>query len=429
MRHLSLLFTLTLLLLAACSGQADLQPTDTPPQPATQPAPTTAPPTAVPTLPGPVVNTGDSNTNTDTPTSPTAVPTTARPPLRDGAHFYSPEYGIQAFLWWRPDIAQRDVALVEEMGFGWIKQSFSWRDIETLEKGSYDWYRPDLIVDMVNDAGLNLLVRIDRQPFWSQPEGTQPAENQPPEDLTDFADFCRVLAERYRGRIQAYQVWNEPNLSREWGGQVPNPAEYTQLLKVCYEAIKSVDPEAIIISAGLAPTGTQPPIAMPDTDFLQGMYDAGAANYFDVLGLNAPGYKAPPETSPEEAANTPEYGSAPWFVFRHVETMRDIMVQNGDADKQVAILEMGWTLDNVNPDYAWFAVDEATQAEYLARAYKYAYENWTPWIGLMSAIYIADYDWTAETHEQYWWSVVLPDGTPRQAYYSLQEMPKPSVAP
>ncbi len=336
--------------------------------------------------------------------------------------FQSPAYGVHTLMWWKPERIEVEFQMVDKMGFGWVKQKFPWREIEGIEKGHYDWYRPDRIVDKAEKAGINLVVRLDRQPFWSEPLDNQFKDNQPPADLQDFADYCRVVADRYKGRIGAYQVWNEPNLSREWGEKPPDPEEYTQLLKVCYEAIKAADPEAIVISAGLAPTGTDSPEVMPDTQFLQGMYGAGADAYFDVLGLNAPGYKAPPELAPEEAEN-PEYGGGRWFAFRHVEDMREIMVANGDGEKQVAILEMGWTLDEVNPSYAWFAVDEKTQADYLVRAYQYAAENWQPWIGLMTTIYIADYHWTPE-NEQWWWSIVLPDGTPRQAYNALKEMPK-----
>jgi hypothetical protein len=338
--------------------------------------------------------------------------------------FSSPEYGVQAFLWWDQKLSKRDVALVQELGFGWVKQSFAWRDIETLEKGQYDWWRPDKIVNRVENAGLNLVVRLDRQPFWSQENDWPPLENAPPADLGDFGDFCGAVAERYKGRIAAYQVWNEPNLSREWGEEMPDPAEYSQLLKVCYEAIKAADPEAIVISAGLAPTGTGLPDALPDTEFLQGMYEAGAADYFDVLGTNAPGYKAPPEVAPEEGETNPEYGGGRWFVFRHVEDLREVMVANGDAAKQVAILEMGWTTDTVNPSYSWHAVTDEEQADYLVRAYRYAAENWSPWIGLMVTVYIADPDWTAEENEQWWWAITLPDGSPRPAFDALRDMGK-----
>ena len=356
----------------------------------------------------------------------TAVPT-PEPTPPAAQLFHSPEYGVHLSQWWHvDDVLPRDMELVQEMGFGWVKQAVAWRDVEGYAKGEYDWYRPDRIVEQANDANLNLLVRLDHQPLWSvEALVDKPiTQNQPPINYQDFGDFCFTLAERYKGRIQAYQVWNEPNLSREWGEQSPNPAEYTELLRLCYTGIKTADPDAIVVSAGLAPTGTQPPLAMPDSDFLQGMYDAGAADYFDALGLNAPGYKAPPELAPEEGLNQ-EWGGHRWNVFRHVEDMREIMVTNGDADKQVVILETGWILQQeLHPAYTWHGVTETQQADYLVGAYQFARENWQPWIGPIFAIYIADFDWTAEEHEQYWWSIVLPDGTLRSAYLALKAMSK-----
>lgn len=405
-------FQLVILLLLGILVGCDRAVATSPP--VTQPTPTATP---ISTLPPPILSINN-----------TPMPTTA-PGLPAGHYFQSPEYGVHLAQWWHvDDVLPRDLALTKEMGFGWVKQNFAWRDIEK-EDNSYDWYRPDRIVEQVNDAGLKLLVRLDRHPLWSvQPylPDEQITPNQPPYHYQDFGDFCFALAERYKGRIHAYQVWNEPNLSREWGNRPPNPAEYTELLKLCYENIKAADPEAIVISAGLAPTGTQPPDAMPDPDFLQGMYDAGAADYFDVLGLNAPGYKAPPQTSPEEAEIEENgWGNGRWFVFRHVEDMRAIMVANGDADKQVAILETGWILQqDYHPSYSWHGVTEQQQAEYLVGAYQWAQQNWRPWIGLMTTIYMADIDWTPEEHEQYWWSIILPDGTPRPSYEALKAMSK-----
>ena len=63
------------------------------------------------------------------------------------------------------------------------------------------------------------------------------------------------------------------------------------------------------------------------------------------------------------------------------------------------------------------------QADYLVRAYQYAAAQWRPWVGLMTTIYIAEWEWTPED-EQWWWAVVLPDGTPRPAYFALKDMPK-----
>jgi len=397
---------LLLLLISCGSAQTDASP-----------AAASATPEATVTLPPPDIEIVVNGTAVPTPT----------PALPPGQLFNSPEYGVHLSQWWHvDDVLPRDLTMVQEMGFGWVKQVFAWRDIEGNAKGEFNWYRPDRIVQQANEAGLNLLVRIDHQPLWSVQALTDKpiTQNQPPANYQDFGDFCFALADRYKGQIQAYQVWNEPNLTREWGEQIPNPAEYTELLRVCYEGIKLADPNAIVVSAGLAPTGGPMPQAMPDDEFLRGMYESGAADYFDALGLNAPGYKAPPELPPEEGLNE-TWGGHRWNVFRHVEDMREIMVANGDADKQVVILETGWILEqDLHPSYTWHGVTEQQQADYLVGAYQWAKQNWQPWIGPIFTIYMADATWTPEDHEQYWWAIVLPDGTPRPAYLALTAMPK-----
>jgi GH35 family endo-1,4-beta-xylanase len=330
---------------------------------------------------------------------------------------------MQAFLWWTDDkIVERDIRLIADAGFSWVKQSVGWRDVEGAAKGAFNWYFTDRIVEYAGRYGLNVLFRLDHQPLW-----TGGHNNGPPENLADFGDFCGALAERYRGRVSAYQVWNEPNLAREWADRRPDPAEYVELLKVCYQAIKLADSGALVISAGLAPTGTDNEQAMPDERFLRGMYEAGALPYFDLLGLHAPGYKAPPEVSPDEVAISSEYGGYRAFCFRHVEDMRAIMEEYGDVDKQIAILEFGWTTDpRPSSDYHWHAVSEEQKADYLVRAFQYAREHWSPWVGLMTVAYLANPAWT-EHNEQYWWAITEPHPWElrlRPAYEALHDMPK-----
>ncbi len=340
------------------------------------------------------------------------------------ARLASPEYGVQTFLYWDWESADRALVLIQNMGFTWVKQAVAWRDVEGLEKGQYDWLRTDRMVRTVRHTKLNLILRIDHQPFWAQAPDSEPLENAPPKNLEDFGDFCYALAQHYAGRIRAYQVWNEPNLAREWGGKLPDPVRYTELLKVCYIGIKTADPAALVISAGMSPTGSGPPEAMPDDQFIEKMYQAGAAPYFDLLGVHAAGYKEPPETSPEEVAA--KYNGNRFFCFRHVEDIRKIMERYGDADKQVAVLEFGWTTDLVNPDYAWHAVTEEQQADYLVRAYQYAKTHWSPWIGPMVALSMAN-PASTEEDEQYWWAINYPDYANmrvRPAYDALRAMPK-----
>jgi len=387
--------------------------TATPVPPTATPAPTdTLAPTATPVPP------------TDTPTiapTPTVPPPAAKP-----ARLNSPEYGMQAFLWWRPEVASRDLQMIRAAGFTWVKQDFAWREVEGAAKGVFDWSRTDRIVEDCNREGIDLLVRLDRQPHWARRDG---AENGPPDNYQDFADFCYAVASRYRGRIRAYSIWNEPNLAREWGGQKPNAAEYVRLLRVAYQAIKRADPNALVISAGLTPTGTWTEEATPDDMYFDQMYQAmggRSEGYCDLIGLHAPGYKAPPEASPDEVAQNPAWGQQRFFCFRHVEDMRAIMLKYGDGDRQVAVLEFGWTSDPVNPSYSWHRVSEEEKADYLVRAYQYAKANWSPWIGLMSLIYMVNPDWT-EANEEYWWAInypSYPEFKPRPAYEALKAMPK-----
>jgi hypothetical protein len=344
----------------------------------------------------------------------------------------SPDYGMQVFLFWRNEVADRDLKLVQDAGFRWVKQEFAWREIEGAGKGIYDWTATDRLMQQVDDHGLNIIARVGAQPEWV---GGGYPEIGPPDDYQDFADFLTVLATRYKGRIDAYQIWNEPNLSREWGESAPDPAEYTRLLKVAYQAVKAADPGAYVISAGLAPTTRWDDVAIPDTVFVQGMYDAGAAPYFDLLGVHGAGYKVSPQTSPEEVAGNPEYNHndpSPAelrriYCFRHVEDLRAIMVENRDEDKRVALLEFGWTTDpRPESPYHWHAVSEQQQADFLVAAYRYAQENWQPWIAVMSLIYMPDVQWGLED-EQTYWSIIYP-GYPelrmRAAYWNLQEMEK-----
>jgi hypothetical protein len=174
-----------------------------------------------------------------------------------------------------------------------------------------------------------------------------------------------------------------------------------------------------VVSAGMAPTTERSQRAVPDTQFIQAMYDAGAKPYFDMLGAHAAGYKAPPEMDPGQVANDPNYyntgdvncpgPACRIYCFRHVEDLRQIMVDNGDANKRVVVLEFGWTRDErPNSPYAWHRVDDQfMQGDYMMRAFAYAKQHWQPWIAVMSLIYMPDVNWT-QADEQYWWSVMEP---------------------
>lgn len=331
----------------------------------------------------------------------------------------SPDYGASVFLLGNPSTTARDIALAKKAGLNWVKVAVPWRSIEPSCKNCIDWDDLDRVVLAISQAGLKILARVDHQPDWSR---TVKVDNGPPDDAFDYADFVSVMAKRYRegspkGTIQAIEVWNEPNLAREWGGALINreqASQYMYLLKRTYQAVKAEDPTKLIVSAGLSPTGTNDGTAQPDDIYLGWLYEDGLAQYSDAIGVHGAGYGSAPEVAVNSDAKFPHAS----FYFRRVEELRNIMVLNGDSAKQVWLLEFGWTTDKVNPQYSWYAVTPEQQADYIVRAYKYAKSSWSPWIGPMFVWNIADPAWTPE-FEQYWWSITNPDGTTRPAFDAL----------
>jgi hypothetical protein len=334
---------------------------------------------------------------------------------------------VHVFLWGNLSTTARDLRLASDGGFHWVKQRFEWRNIEVKSKGAFEWDEPDRIVDAISQTGLKIVARVDDQPKWASSTIPWPGYG-PPDNLKDWSEFLTALATRYKGRIQAYEIWNEPNLDREWGNTKPDPVAYSALLKDGYQAIKAADPQALVISAGMSPTTTNDDHAMPDLDFIRAMYAAGARNSFDVLGVNAEAFKAEPCADPGQVALDAELTNNDQspaalkriYALRHVEDVRELMVQQGDGNKQMAVLEMGWTTDaRPSSAYLWYAVDRQQQAANLVGAFQCARQFWRPWMGLMTVIYIPDPEWT-QPQEQYWWSITNPDGMPRPAYTALK---------
>lgn len=298
------------------------------------------------------------------------------------------------------------LALARAAGFDTVVQLFSWREIEPT-RGEFHWQYPDEVVRGAAYYGLDLVVRLDHHPAWASDAPL--TLNAPPDDLEDYARFVRAVASRYRGRVRAYIIWNEPNLAREWGGRPPNPAEYVALLRVAHRAVKEADPEALVVSAGLAPTNHRDAEAMDDRLYLEGMYRAGARPFFDVLGAHPYGFGHPPDDPP---------GAHDGLNMWRVQDLRVVMERYGDGDKPVWATEMGWTVAT-GGEAAWQAVTPEQQAAYLVAAFTRARREW-PWLTLMAV-------WNLDGGEHPEWggySLLDRDGTPRPAYEALRALDK-----
>ncbi len=159
---------------------------------------------------------------------------------------------------------------------------------------------------------------------------------RPEEDWAEWGHYRHRDAARYADRIDAYEIGNEPNLREEWGGN-PDPAAYARRRESADREIKSADPDALVVSAGLAPVqrGAEPAY-LNDLDFTRAMYEAGAAPYFDVLGLHPYGFAYPPEMpidgeicTPHDPWAGPTIDRGCWSIegtcFRRAVLAREIM--------------------------------------------------------------------------------------------------------
>src|SRR5207244_4009491 len=144
---------------------------------------------------------------------------------------------------------QQVLNLVKGAGFGWTKQQVRWLDVEG-NQGSYNWGELDSFVSAANASGVKILLSVVAAPAWATIPGGSYPKNPP-----DFAHFMSVMAAHYKGQVQAYEVWNEENFAREVGPGNINAGNYVELLKVTYPAIKSADPNAIVVSGAPTPTG------------------------------------------------------------------------------------------------------------------------------------------------------------------------------
>jgi LysM repeat protein len=105
-----------------------------------------------------------------------------------------------------------------------------------------------------------------------------------------YQDFANYLANVARLNPDAIEVWNEPNIDREWPAGQVSGGNYTQMLSAAYQAIKAANPNVVVISGAPAPTGffggTCQAGGCDDNVFIQQMANAGAARFMDCVGIH-----------------------------------------------------------------------------------------------------------------------------------------------
>lgn len=292
-----------------------------------------------------------------------------------------------------PAKVQRSLDMIAAAGFTFVRQMFPWSDIEPAKgvytdprTGASTWTKYDRIVNLAASLNLQIIARLDSPPAWAR--AGQPNLDKfpvgPPNNDADFAGFVSAFVTRYRGKVHYIQIWNEPNLQGEWGGQPIDPARFTQLLKAAYVAAKQADPGIVVLMPGLAPTDQTGPTNLSDLLFLEAMYKDGAKPYFDIAVAMVYGYGYSPYDRRVEFKRD---------NFSRVIQTREIMVWNGDSDKPVWAAEYGWVSLPAgwkgNPSVWGKPVSRETQAQDLYEGYLRAQQEW-PWMGVMAVWYFRE---------------------------------------
>jgi hypothetical protein len=337
-------------------------------------------------------------------------------------------FGVNTFLEQEVEPAKRDrqLQMIADAGFKWIRQQFPWYDIEIAGKGDFQdcrhanggpcidaWAKYDNIVELAEQHGISISARLEAPPRWAQ---TTPGDFAPPANLEDFGDYVAAVVDRYKGRVTHYQIWNEPNNYPEWGEQPVNPEEFTKLLCTAYRRIKEVDPNAKVLAPALTPTssldpGPGPGTALNDFIYLQRMYDAGAGQCFDIMSAQGYGLFSGPTDRRMRPRNV---------NFARPLYIRDLMVQNGDAHKPIWISEMNWNAvpDEV-ADKRFGQVSLETQARFLPLAYERIQKEW-PWVGVASTWFFKRATEAEKDQAMYYFRLVDPDFTPMPVYEAMK---------
>lgn len=334
------------------------------------------------------------------------------------------------------DPVQTMNAVANQLGLDWVKVQVQW----WLVKPGPDtdqWFFYDGVVNEAHEHGLRLMLSVVGAPAWTRAAG---GENGPPDDYTEYAKFLTELLTRYEGKVDAIEVWNEQNLDREWTtANGVNPEDYVRFLEVAYNAIKVQDPNIIVISGAVSPTGGGDWVSwIDDFQWLDRALPAGLLNYADCVGVHHNGYNIGPDVAFDQAGATAEAATAvfrgpfdnphhSWSFKTTLDTYAE-KIQAIDPNKKLCVTEFGWASSegyDVYPTGFEFAQDNTLQeqADYIVQAFQQMRTSGDVWL-----TFLFNFDFgnkgSGPTDDPVPYSIVDTNGIPRPAFGAVAGMEK-----
>lgn len=256
------------------------------------------------------------------------------------------------------------ISLMQQVGAKVVRLPVTWHLMEPQQAGitpQWFWDELDADVSAAEKAGIKVIIELGQTPCWASSAPNKRCNDSsytdyllyPPINYNDYANAIAKLVQRYRGRVYAWEIWNEPNLTGNWKPLGSRPlaindlnnlfidlkgaSQYTNLVKASYSKIKSVDPKATVLAGA---------IAAGDVDYVNEMYKAGIKGYFDALSIHPYTGVYPNDSSgrsygPNECPTGVE-SSKLWCFKIGVERVRQAMLAKSD-DKPIWLTEFGFS--------------------------------------------------------------------------------------
>jgi polysaccharide biosynthesis protein PslG len=253
----------------------------------------------------------------------------------------------------------KDFDALTRDGFRAVRLHVEWPIIEPAP-GQFDWSSTDAQIDAAHQRGLDVLGVITYTPSWAvAPEGRGYIHPGPADPAT-FAAFVQIAAERYKDRIDSWEIWNEPNVVQSFA-PAPDRAKYAAMLKAAYTEIKAISPNATVISGGTSPAVDSPTSVAPAM-FIRGLFEAGAGDYFDAVAMH-----------PYSAPNMLSESGGPESSHAAIQDVIALLQENGQGYKSIWFTEFGAsTATGVrSPDGGQLGISEQEQAAYLEDGINY----------------------------------------------------------
>jgi len=231
---------------------------------------------------------------------------------------------------------QREYAYMDQLGVRWILHTLNWGNVEP-EQGDWDFLLYDDLVNKNKAAGVKIIGLLAYDNWWIH-DDMEGHRYVPMHRIPDFAQYARKMAEHFRGRVDAWCIWNEPNFNYFWTG---TDEEFIELHRQTAAAIREVDSEVIILGGAFNRNVS----GLPEK-FIRKLFESGAMEQTDAVAFH------PYELNPARTA----------FLYNR---FKKIVGDYGFGDK-IWLTEVGY------PTGGWYPTKVAER-----RFPEYVIKTWT----------------------------------------------------